>query len=364
MSWSFCNNKYIFKRWSLSSTNDGLVSLGLWVKTTASNTRFAGVRHQDGPHGPASALPGLFWEPCAQLRWHNDRHFSCDAQQRAAQLPVLPAHRRLVQRLLPLRQHQLQPPNLARLFRPVGGGVPAGHLPRCLPVLWTASVPCPRVPRGEPRGQSQRGLLHPSRAGRAGLREGQDAGGKAEGDQRAHLETPARAEARGGAEAAAAEAEEGQLSREEAAAPPGRPRQAGRRRPQLSFRIPAGSREKTERLLGGPAAGSWRCSAPAPRGHCLCGALRSDQRTSFHIPQPAELPAAFAPRGREKPSAHQFAPLAKQPLLPTRIFGHPRRRAQGLLTCRQPGAYCTGKDSWPHAWWTRLPGSGLWTCSC
>ena len=208
--------------------------------------------------------------------------------------------------------------------------------------------------RGNSHGQSE-WRLHASGAGRAGLREGQDAGGEAEGDQRAHLEAPARTEAGGGAEAAAAEAQEERLSRQEAAPLPSRPHQAGRCRVQLSFLIPANSHEKTEHWLGGPAAtASRRRSAPAPGEHSLCRALGSDQRTVFHIPQPAVLTAAFAPRGCEKPTAHQFAPIAKQPLLPSPIIRRPRRRTQGLLTCQQPGVHCTGKN-WPRA----LPESAM-----
>lgn len=344
-------------------TNNILVSLGLWIKTAAPHTGFASVRHQDSPHGPASALPGLFWEPRAQLRWYNNCHLSCDADQHAAQLPVLSFHQRLIQRLLPFRQHQLQPPDLACLVWPVSGGVPARHLQRCLPILRPAPIPSSRLHRGEPHEQSKWGL-HAFRAGRAGLRKGQDAGGEAEGDKWAHLETPARTKASGGAEDAAAEAEEEQLFWEEATAFLGCSHQAGRCSLQLPFCIPTNSCEKTKQQLRRPIASLWSCSTPAPWEHSLRGALRSNHRTFFHISQPTVLPSAFTTRGCEKPPAYQFAPIAKQPLLPTLLFRPSRRRAQGLLTCRQPGVYCTGKDSLPHAQCTSLSGSGIWICNC
>ena len=213
--------------------------------------------------------------------------------------------------------------------------------------------------RGNPPGQSER-RPRAAGAGRAGLGEGQDAGGEAEGDQRAHLEAPAGAEAGGGAEASAAAAQADRRCRREAAALPGRPHQAGGRGVQLPVLSRAGGREEAEPRLGGPAAAAARRrSAPAPGQRPLCGALGPEQRTVFHVPQPAVLAAAFAPRGCEKPAAHQFAPVAQQPLLPSSVSRRPRRRTQGLLACRRPGVRCAGKN-WPRA----LPESAVRSCSC
>lgn len=108
VSQSSLNNKY---KHTVTGhcTNGPLVPVGVRVKTTASNPGLASVRHQDGAGGPASTLPGLCWQPCAQLWGHHNCHLSCHAQH-FAQLSVLPI------RLLPLWQHKLQPTHLPRLI--------------------------------------------------------------------------------------------------------------------------------------------------------------------------------------------------------------------------------------------------------
>lgn len=113
------------------------------------------------------------------------------------------------------------------------------------------------------------------------------------------------------------------------------------------FLIPANSREKTEHRLGGPATAREDAQL-LPLGSTLT--VQSPRvRPTYCLPHSSACSAhhSILPSGCEKPTAHQFAPIAEQPLLPSPIIRRPRRRTQGLLTCQQPGVHCTGKN-WPH----------------